>query len=96
MLRLSGHIPITENQVSPLEQIFHQCLRTSNCFLNFVPGADWGMKCIKKKRPCPSGEEVSVFMYLLIGSTTLEDCETFLLSLLDLLSQASILYAVLS
>ena len=50
MLRLSGHIPITENQVSPLEQIFHQCLRTSNCFLNFVPGADWGIKCIKKKK----------------------------------------------
>ena len=48
MLRLSGHIPITENQISPLEQIIHQCLRTSNYFLNFVPGADWGMKCIKK------------------------------------------------
>ena len=47
----------------------------------------------KKKRLRPSGEEVSVFMYLLIGSTTLEDCETFLLSLLELLPQASILYA---
>lgn len=48
MLRLSDHIPITENQISPLEQIIHQCLRTSSYFLNFVLGADWGMKCIKK------------------------------------------------
>lgn len=62
-------------------------------FSEFCSWGRLGYEMHKKKRLCPSGEEVSVFMYLLIGSTTLEDCETFLLSLLELLPQASILYA---
>ena len=35
--RLLGHTPITESLKSQLEQIIHWSLRTSSCFLNFVP-----------------------------------------------------------
>ena len=38
---LFSHIPIIENQISQLEQIIHWSLRTSSCFLNFVPDI-WG------------------------------------------------------
>ena len=38
---LFSHIPIIENQISQLEQIIHWSLRTSSCFLNFVPDV-WG------------------------------------------------------
>ena len=38
---LFTHIPITENQISQLEQIIQSSLRTGSCFLNFVPDV-WG------------------------------------------------------
>ena len=38
---LFGHALIIENQISQLEQIAHWDLRTSSCFLNFVPDV-WG------------------------------------------------------
>ena len=61
---LFGHIPIIENQISQLEQIAHWNLKTSSCFLNFVPDI-WG------RLSCASGQKGSLFVYFLKASTNL-------------------------
>ena len=53
---LFGHIPVTENQISQLEKIALRNLRTSSCFLNFVPDI-WG------RLSCPTGRKGSMFVY---------------------------------